>query len=120
MHKVTVGVLGASGYAGRELCLLAERHPHMELGFATAHGQRGQVMRVGNRDVSFIATDDAPLDQAELIFSALPHGSSLDWVKKARSHGAKVVDLSADLRPGNGDQQGAATAPYGLTELNRS
>jgi len=120
VHKVTVGVLGASGYAGRELCLLIDRHPQMQLGFATAHGQRGQSISIGKRDVTFIATEDAPLDKAELIFSALPHGASLEWVQRSRSAGAKVVDLSSDLRPGNGGSFDDAVVPYGLTELNRA
>ncbi|MEO8575496.1 MAG: N-acetyl-gamma-glutamyl-phosphate reductase [Gemmatimonadales bacterium] len=120
MHKVSVGVLGASGYAGRELCLLVDRHPQMELSFATAHGQRGQSVRIGNRDVTFIATEDAPLDKADIVFSALPHGASIDWVKRARSAGAKVVDLSSDLRPGNHGSLGNGSVPYGMTELNRA
>lgn len=120
VHKVTIGVLGASGYAGRELCLLIDRHPQMQLSFATAHGQRGQSVSIGNRDVTFIATEDAPLDEAELIFSALPHGASLEWVRRSRSAGAKVVDLSSDLRPGNGGSIDEAAVPYGLTELNRA
>ena len=33
-----VGVLGASGYAGRELCALVLAHPELELIFAE-HGQ---------------------------------------------------------------------------------
>ncbi len=119
MNKVSVGVLGASGYAGRELCLLIGRHPQMELSFATAHGQRGQSVRIGNRDVNFIATEDATLEKADLIFSALPHGASLDWVNRSKSTGAKVVDLSSDLRPGNGKKIGDCPVPYGLTELNR-
>ncbi len=119
MHKVSVGVLGASGYAGRELCLLAYRHPQMELSFATAHGQRGQSARIGNRDITFVATEDAPLQKADLIFSALPHGASLEWVRRARSAGAKVVDLSSDLRPGNDGSLGNGPVPYGLTEINR-
>ena len=120
MHKVSVGVLGASGYAGRELCLLVDRHPQMELSFATAHGQRGQGFRIGNRDLTFIATEDAPLEKADIIFSALPHGASLDWVKRASSAGAKVVDLSSDLRPGNDGSIGNGPVPYGMTELNRA
>ena len=39
MHKVQsirVGVLGASGYSGRELCALVQGHPHFTLAFATA------------------------------------------------------------------------------------
>lgn len=120
MHKLPVGVLGASGYAGRELCQLVEGHPQLELRFASAHGQRGQRMRVGNREITFLATEDAPLRDVALVFSALPHGTSLDWVRRARSEGAKVVDLSSDLRPGNGGSLGDGPVPYGMTELNRS
>ncbi|HVF39814.1 MAG TPA: N-acetyl-gamma-glutamyl-phosphate reductase [Gemmatimonadaceae bacterium] len=115
MHKIPVGVLGASGYAGRELCLLIERHPSLCLEFATANGQRGDTVRIAGKDVTFIATEDAPLANAELVFSSLPHGTSLEWVDRARAAGKRVVDLSADLRPGNGSNG----IPYGLTELAR-
>ncbi len=120
VHKIPVGILGASGYVGRELCQLVEVHPQLELRFATAHGQRGQHMRVGNREITFLATEDAPLRDAALVFSALPHGTSLDWVRRARSGGAKVVDLSSDLRPGNGGSLGDGPVPYGMTELSRA
>lgn len=112
-----MGVLGASGYAGRELCALVARHPGAELAFASAHEQRGATVRFGNRPVTFLAHDDAPLDRAQLVFSALPHGASKRWVDAAHAAGAKVVDLSADLRPGSAS--GTAAVPYGLTELAR-
>jgi N-acetyl-gamma-glutamyl-phosphate reductase len=113
VNTIPVGILGASGYAGRELCMLVARHPRFSLAFATANEQRGQTVRVGGRDVTFIASEEAELSEAALVFSALPHGASLAWVGRARDAGAKVVDLSSDLRPGNG----AATAPYGMPEL---
>lgn len=116
MHKLPVGVLGASGYAGRELCALIEGHPSLELAFASAHGQRGQRVRIGKREITFTGTDEAPLGDAALVFSALPHGASLEWVEKARAAGAKAVDLSSDLRIGNG----RSDVPYGLTELRRN
>ncbi|MGK2962667.1 MAG: N-acetyl-gamma-glutamyl-phosphate reductase [Gemmatimonadaceae bacterium] len=119
MHKLPVGVLGASGYAGRELCTLVKQHPGMELAFATAHGQAGQSVRIGGNDLTFIATEDARLEDAALVFSALPHGASLDWVEKVRAAGAKAVDLSSDLRPGHHKLAGGESAPYGLTELMR-
>ncbi|HEX6815334.1 MAG TPA: N-acetyl-gamma-glutamyl-phosphate reductase [Gemmatimonadaceae bacterium] len=112
-----MGVLGASGYAGRELCALLVRHPGTELAFACANEQRGATARFGNRSVTFLAHDDAPLDRAQLVFSALPHGASKRWVDAAHAAGAKVVDLSADLRPGGAGD--AALVPYGLTELAR-
>jgi N-acetyl-gamma-glutamyl-phosphate reductase len=114
--KIPVGVLGASGYAGRELCQLISRHPALDLAFATANDQRGSTVRIGGRDITFVATEDAPLGSAELVFSALPHGASKEWVARARDAGARVVDLSSDLRPGNGCGDGIA---YGLTEVMR-
>ena len=108
MHKYPVGVLGASGYAGRELCALVARHPTLTLAFAAANERQGECVRVGGRALTFVATDDAPFGDAALVFSALPHGASAPHVARAQDAGAKVVDLSADHR---------ATAPYGLPEL---
>lgn len=116
VNKKPIGVLGASGYVGRELCALIGRHPGMTLAFATANEQRGSTVRIDGRDVTYVATEDATLADAELVFSALPHGTSKQWVDMAREHGARVVDLSNDLRPGNGCEG----VPYGLTELARA
>jgi N-acetyl-gamma-glutamyl-phosphate reductase len=116
VHKTPVGVLGASGYAGRELCDLISGHPALTLAFATANDQRGTVARIRGRDVKFIATEDASLSSAELVFSALPHGASRAWVERALEAGARVVDLSADLRPGNGCEG----TTYGVTDLARA
>ena len=113
VNTIPVGVLGASGYAGRELCTLVARHPRFTLAFATANEQRGQRVRLGGREVVFTAPDDADLSAAAVVFTALPHGASLGWVTRARDAGARVVDLSSDLRPGNG----ATAAPYGMPEL---
>ncbi|CAN5908622.1 N-acetyl-gamma-glutamyl-phosphate reductase [soil metagenome] len=115
VNKIPVGVLGASGYAGRELCALLTQHPRFTLAFATANEQRGQMVRVGRATMTFIASSDAALDEAAIVFCALPHGASLPWVDRARAFGARVVDLSSDLRPGNGSD--AARAVYGMPEL---
>ncbi len=116
MHRIPIGVLGASGYAGRELCALVERHPRLSLAFATANEQRGKTVELpGGGRVTFVATEDAPLASAQLVFSAMPHGASKVWVERARAAGAKAIDLSADLRIGNGE----SAVPYGLTEARR-
>jgi N-acetyl-gamma-glutamyl-phosphate reductase len=116
MHKVPVGVLGASGYAGRELCALVARHPRLSLAFATANAQSGTTAEVaGGVSVTFMPTEEAPLEDAALVFSSLPHGASKQWVDRARDAGARVVDLSTDLRIGNG----TVGVPYGLTEARR-
>jgi N-acetyl-gamma-glutamyl-phosphate reductase len=115
VNTIPVGILGASGYAGRELCALVARHPRFSLAFATANEQRGQTVRFGGTEVTFVASEEVSLSQAAVVFTALPHGTSLPWVTRARDAGAKVVDLSNDLRPGNG--VGATVAPYGMPEL---
>jgi len=120
MHKLAIGVLGASGYAGRELCELVARHPRTRLAFATANDRQGARARIGVQDVTLVAAEDARRGDAQLVFSALPHGASANWVRAAHAAGAKVVDLSADLRPGNGTVGGSRSVPYGLTELSRA
>ena len=112
VNTIPVGVLGASGYAGRELCALVASHPCLSLAFATANEQRGQTIRVGGRAVTFQGPDDVALGSAAVVFCALPHGASLPWVTRAREAGARVVDLSSDLRPGHG-----GGAVYGMPEL---
>jgi N-acetyl-gamma-glutamyl-phosphate reductase len=112
-----VGVLGASGYAGRELCGFIARHPALQLAFAGANERAGECLPLpGGGAVRLEALADIALDRAQLVFSALPHGVSAAWVARARAAGAKVVDLSADLRPGNGND---TDIPYGLTEVAR-
>lgn len=114
VNTIPVGVLGASGYAGRELCAIIARHPRFSLAFATANEQRGQTVRTSGGDITFIASDDAPLGAVEIIFCALPHGASMPWVDRARNAGARVVDLSSDFRPGSA---AASRAVYGMPEL---
>src|SRR5215207_8318471 len=116
VNTIPVGVLGASGYAGRELCGLLMQHPRFNLAFATANNQRGETLSVGQRRIEFIDGEKADLSGAAIVFSALPHGASAEWVKRASKAGARVVDLSADLRPGSG----AAGVPYGMPELDRT
>jgi N-acetyl-gamma-glutamyl-phosphate reductase len=132
VHKeqsIRVGVLGASGYSGRELCALIAGHPRFTLAFATANAQRGTTLRVraGGRvhEIPLMGADEADLASADLVFAALPHGASAEWVAKVIAAGARVVDLSSDLRPGHGGMDHAlpagvpANAPYGMPELFR-
>ena len=115
MHKLPVGILGASGYAGRELVQLVARHPRLELAFAAANSRRGERIRIPGRELAFVAAEDAKLDDAALVFSALPHGASAEWIARIEAAGTRAVDLSADLRIGNTNR----AVPYGLTEATR-
>lgn len=124
-----VGVLGASGYSGRELCSLIIGHPRMTLAFATANSHRGTTMRVraagSVHQVPLVASEEADLSSVDIVFAALPHGASAEWVARAIAAGTRVVDLSSDLRPGHGGNSHGLPAgvphdaPYGLPELFR-
>jgi N-acetyl-gamma-glutamyl-phosphate reductase len=107
--RVPVGVLGASGYVGQELVRLLAGHPGASLVFATAESAAGELVE-GQR---LVKADDAPLDRAEVVLSALPHGVSGRYVQDARAAGRRAVDLSADFRL-------SPEAVYGLTEVARS
>lgn len=114
MHNQTksAGVLGASGYTGQELVALLARHPGFELRFATSEAEAGRALPGTNmRYVSAATVEPGGVD---LVFSCLPSEESGAWALKAAAAGARVIDLSSDLRaPGSG-------AVYGLPELWRS
>jgi N-acetyl-gamma-glutamyl-phosphate reductase len=106
--RVPVGVLGASGYVGQELLRLLTRHPGASVVFATAESAAGERQD----GVELVRIADAPLAEAEVVLSALPHGVSAGYVQEARAVGKRAVDLSADFRL-------SPEAVYGLTEVTR-
>ena len=46
----------------------------------------------------YIAPDDASVEGLDAVFLALPHTASAPMAVQALDAGAKVIDLSADLR----------------------
>lgn len=118
-----VGVLGATGYTGRELVRLLARHPRARVAFATSESEAGRPLRglvASAPDLTLVRAGDAPLGEADVVLSCLPHGESQAWAERARVAGARVVDLSADLRvPSAATPEWARGAVYGLPELHR-
>jgi N-acetyl-gamma-glutamyl-phosphate reductase len=100
-----IGVIGASGYTGAELLRLLVGHPELELVVATGDTQAGN--RVADLYPSLAAaygqrrydsfTPDA-VDGLDLVFLALPHGSSQDVVAAIRGRVGHIVDLGSDFR----------------------
>jgi N-acetyl-gamma-glutamyl-phosphate reductase len=106
--KVRIGVLGASGYTGAELVRLLLRHPRVEIALLTADRRAGQEMRdvfpqflpFGLPKLISIESIDWAGAALDLVFCALPHGTTQKVIKEvlANASGVKVVDLSADFR----------------------
>jgi N-acetyl-gamma-glutamyl-phosphate reductase len=126
---VTVGILGASGYAGAELVRLVDAHPGLELGPLAAAGNAGR--RLGDLHPQLLSLADRPLlgltapelADCDLLFLALPHGASAAVVASLAGD-PLVVDLGADFRlrdPADWERwyggDHAGSWPYGLPEL---
>ena len=125
----TVAVAGASGYAGGELLRIIAAHPQLSLGAVTGGTSAGDGVGTVHShlpelaDRRFEPTTAAALADADLVFTALPHGESAALVA-ALPESLPVVDLGADFRLLNPDSWAtyyggshAGTWQYGLPEI---
>ncbi|MFL9824242.1 N-acetyl-gamma-glutamyl-phosphate reductase [Rhodoplanes sp. SY1] len=106
--KANIGILGASGYTGSELLRLLLRHPRVDIALLTADRRAGQAMRDVFPQFSpyalprLVAIDeiDWPSAGLDLVFCALPHGTTQTVIATLleKAPKTKVVDLSADFR----------------------
>jgi N-acetyl-gamma-glutamyl-phosphate reductase len=101
----TVGILGASGFAGGELLRLVAAHPELELAWAAGETAAGKPVAAHHPglaavvgDLRFTTYDPAAADGLDLVFLALPHGASAPLMADLRKRAGVVVDLAADFR----------------------
>jgi N-acetyl-gamma-glutamyl-phosphate reductase len=101
-----VAVAGASGYAGGELLRLLAGHPDLEVGPVAAGSNAGTPVTAvhpqltghpGLDDSVFTRTDPDILADADLLFTALPHGESAQLAARLPAQ-LKIIDLGADFR----------------------
>lgn len=106
-----VGILGVGGYTGAELVRLLHGHPKLALAYAAAKERSGRRLADVLPSMEGIAeVMDLPVERFEpehaealakrldVVFSALPHGSSAVLSGALYDAGLCVVDLSADFR----------------------
>lgn len=97
-----VAIVGASGYTGGELLRMLSVHPEVEVTEITSRKLDGQPVHKTHphiRDTGLVFKDKKPSDiDADVIFTATPHGASMKIVPELLETGAKVVDLSGDYR----------------------
>lgn len=103
--KITVGIIGATGYAGAELVRILSGHPHVTLTLLTSRQYAGvRFDRVypamqGHTPLVCEALAMDRLDNAcEVIFMALPHKIPMTIAPELIVKGKCVIDLSADFR----------------------
>ena len=100
-----VAVVGATGYAGAELVRILSGHPDVQLTLLTSRQYQGmafdQIYPALNGLVSLTCETYSAkrvCDQADVVFTALPHKLPMDIVPELLRNAKRVVDLSADFR----------------------
>lgn len=98
-----VGIIGISGYSGRELLRLLIGHPRAEVIYVSANTTEGPVSEIwpefaGKTDLVCRPYDVEKAARAELIFLATPHTVSMKLAPELLEQGVRVIDLSGDFR----------------------
>ena len=135
---IKAGIVGVSGYTGKEILSLCLKHPSVRLTYVAANNTLGPLAEIYpeflNRTTlvvqKFSVAEAAK--NCDLVFLALPHTESMHVAGKLLKAGLKVIDLSADYRLKNPkiyeqwyghkhtDSKNIAKAVYGLPELYRA
>jgi N-acetyl-gamma-glutamyl-phosphate reductase len=124
-----VAVAGATGYAGGELLRLLFGHPQVEIGAVTANANAGTLLGQHHpqltpmRDRVVAETSSEVLTDHDVVFLALPHGTSGEVAARLNPD-TVVIDCGADFRLSEAElwqkfyqSPHAGTWPYGLPEL---
>ncbi len=134
-ERLTVGIVGASGYTGGELLRLLLTHPGVEIVAITSERNVGKFAHQihphlrGQTTLRFTSREAIPT--CDVLFLAMPHGEAQQRIDQYISQANRIVDLSADFRLNDADTYAAAYGEqhhssdwlprfiYGLPELNR-
>jgi N-acetyl-gamma-glutamyl-phosphate/LysW-gamma-L-alpha-aminoadipyl-6-phosphate reductase len=134
--KVTVSIIGGSGYGGGELLRLLLSHPQVEIKQVTSRSHLGeyvyQVHPNLRKQSQLKFSDPAALEPVDILFLAQPHGQAQHNIETYANLAPKVIDLAADFRLRDaafyeewyGEKHAApewlSKFVYGLPELHRA
>lgn len=105
-----VGIIGGSGYVGGEVLRLLLFHPKVEVTIVTSRQNVGEhIFGVhpnlrGLTQLKFVPLNVSQIQKScDIVFTATPHGGSVNLVPKLLEIGLKVIDMSADFRLKNSE-----------------
>ncbi|REE00106.1 N-acetyl-gamma-glutamyl-phosphate reductase [Marinoscillum furvescens] len=107
MAKKNIAIVGATGYTGSELVRVLINHPGVNIAAITSESRKGEKFSdvhpqfQGLFEPELVGIDDISEMDLDLVFLALPHGVSMDFVKANHDKAFKIVDLSGDFRLSN-------------------
>lgn len=100
-----IGIVGATGYGGRELLRLLAAHPEVEIAALVSTSQAGEMFSAvlpafaKAVDVPLQPFDAAALARAcDVVFVSVPGTESAALAAELRAVDARVIDLGPDLR----------------------
>lgn len=102
MQKVTASIVGGSGYVGGELLRLLLFHPHVQVKQVSSASQARRNVHTahpnlrGVSSLQFVHPD--ALEEADVLFLAMPHGKAAADIERYAGLADKIVDCSADFR----------------------
>lgn len=102
---INAAIIGATGYTGAELVRILSRHPQVNLVGLTSRSYAGKpYYQVYPHLYKYIEMECEELDldnlisRSDVVFTALPHGHSMDIAAEVVRQGNRLVDLGADFR----------------------
>ncbi len=101
--KLKVGVVGATGYAGAEICRLIMGHPQAEVAAVSSVSFEGMALSQvypAYRTICDLVcgAENEVLEKSDVVFAALPHGLSQELAAKCDAAGKVFLDMGADFR----------------------
>lgn len=138
---IKVAIIGATGYAGVELVRILLRHKEVAKLYLSSVSFEGQnivdvypslIGQLGNKTDGLLISADKAMEDADVVFAALPNGLAEPYADYCVKNGKKFIDLSADFRFGTDEntyvkyykknwehKELHEEAVYGLPEMNR-
>ena len=133
---INVGIIGATGYTGSELIRLLCGHENVRLKAIGARSAEGSVSDLHKSVLQMTQANFCNMDidnykDCDVVFLALPHGTSSQYAKELIENDVKVIDLGADFRLNDVSvyeqwygaehvcKEWMTTTVYGLPELHR-
>jgi N-acetyl-gamma-glutamyl-phosphate reductase len=134
---MTVGIIGATGYAGIELVRLLAAHKHIDSLILSSESFEGMNItepypNLLKRLDQQLVTPARAIENADVVFAALPNGVGEAFAEQCVGRGVPYIDMSADFRFDDDEETYAAwygapytkktlhtASVYGLPELNR-